>query len=66
MVCFPSYHTMEEWIGPYKLRQDGPEEGYVSIGLGSLGQQHEQIRPGKMARIRVIDENTIKIEIMED
>ncbi|MDR9412720.1 MAG: hypothetical protein RI531_08925 [Haloferacaceae archaeon] len=54
------------WRGLYKLRRDGSEDRYLSISLGRAAELIDGAVPEAQAMVRVLDDNTIEIEILSN
>ena len=53
------------WKGIYRLRQDGPDESYLSISLGRISEFFD-VSPHQHAIVRVLEDGTIQIEVLDD
>ena len=54
------------WRGLYKLRRDGSGDRYLSISLGRAAELIDGAVPEAQAMVRVLDDNTIEIEILSN
>jgi len=54
------------WRGLYKLRRDGSGDLYLSISLGRAAELIDGAVPEAQAMVRVLDDNTIEIEILSN
>ena len=53
------------WKGIYRLRQDGPDETYLSISLGRISEFLD-VQPQQHAVVRVLEDGTVQIEVIDD
>ncbi|MDR9412636.1 MAG: hypothetical protein RI544_07480 [Haloquadratum sp.] len=53
------------WKGIYRLRQDGPDESYLSISLGRISEFLD-VQPQQHAVVRVLEDGTVQIEVIDD
>jgi hypothetical protein len=53
------------WKGIYRLRQDGPDESYLSISLGRISEFFD-VSPQQHAIVRVLEDGTVQIEVLDD
>jgi len=53
------------WRGIYRLRKDGPDDSYLSISLGRISE-YLDVQPQQNAIVRVLEDGTIQIEVIED
>jgi len=54
------------WRGLYKIRRDGLGDRYLSISLGRAAELIDGAVPEAQAMVRVLDDNTIEIEILSN
>lgn len=54
-----------QWIGRRKLREDGHKHA-LAVNLGKAAKLIEEAEPGIEAEVRVLDDNTIQITIIDE